>query len=535
MAIHKNADGDGHFIRITATKDRSNRKPYQRKVLDRPRAGFWASLLAIFGRFPSVLDSSNLTANFDRETMLSKRVRFAERKGLALADAKTLIAKVQAYLHECFVTIFDTADTSLDQLKVYLDEEKQWLEETRPAEIKAQLIAKLDSIIREIPIRMSSCAEAVLKKSIALTIFHEQYERSERDNWGKPLDLEMFGQLGVLVIVEFVANAVFQSSTQESALLGGAVLALFTSLVTIILGFLFGCGVQFSKTLAWGKGWVGFALAVLGGLLGFLFLSELALERSAADAGLMDATKFASDALMQNPLAGLAAMLDLPTFSYTICLIALIAAVARKYVVYYGNFPGHRKKMLEYIAVRDERDHLYQIEVLAAQTVIAEQMAKLEAAPAFIRDCKAPIERLVADFDNVVQQYENEAGEIERAGEVFDRFMADHSALEPPEILKSMDAVCDKLKNLNWQEVTQRQSQFSSNATELLDWEEVSQATIDKTNVEIDKIARDKLTELAKQREQVDEDALDSFRKSREWDFKAVALATKKPELITSV
>ncbi|WP_156405273.1 hypothetical protein [Sphingomonas sp. Root710] len=535
MGIRKRPDSGQYFIE--APKARSSRQRYEKTPLVAARAGILWFLKGIFSRNPRPFVASAIADKIDNGLNISRQVL---KSGAILTPGSRLFESVADQLRQHAVEAYRVADNALDQIDDNLKQEAAWLDEAKPDEILSTLETKLEDRRVKLHTDLLSLASELVKSRVKLEEFLHRYKIPEDYHWGKRLDLAVFGQIGVLLLIEFLMNAVFQADTQQTGLIGGVLIASLTSLATIILGMLFGIGFQRTNKIAQGGVLVGLGLIALAFVLSFIFVSSLSLVRIAGESGDLHPLETARAELMGDPFAGVRAMLDLPAFAYTLCICSLISAVARKYLQYGGAFPGGRKRMLDFLDAEDSFEDQYSVDLDDAKEIAQTHAEMLEEAPRFIVACKVPIQTLVADHENVVEQHSHDIDDIHGAARLFTAFIRENgfdgdvadAALPPAEVKGSMQGHLDKL--------SQRHRLFVENANNLCEREDVSQSSVVAARERLNDLVEAKLAEYALERERIVEQALKSYQRSRNWrnDIMAAAardkgdIATLRPEKI---
>ncbi|MES2046135.1 MAG: hypothetical protein V4475_19860 [Pseudomonadota bacterium] len=436
-----------------------------------------------------------------------------------MGDSKPGIwpTKLSGQLAEFAVRTQKRADDALDDIDDSLRQEAKWLDQCRPEGI----LRDFDSALRKRCLLLATRLPPLARDMIAARISLEQFKRrnivSDDIGHGKRFDMAIVGQLGVLLIGEFIANAVFQSDLQKDGLLGGLKVAVFCSLATVVLGVMFAIGRQYTHTSTKGKGWIGFSLLGVSTIAAYLFVSLLSLIRLNGEAGDMEAILTARSQIMADPFAGVRAMLDLPAFAYTICIVALIASVAFKYLGYAGAFPGYRKHALEFLDAEDAVESEYGETTDDLHAIADSESQRLEAAPEFIISCKVPIQTLVADHENVLDRYRHDIGDLSFAARLFDEFCKEYSiaglksdqSVLLSETRKELEAYRDEL--------AARQQRFRDTADELCSREDVSDAMVEDARQRFDHLVEAKLKELAGQKSELLDAALADYKKNRSW------------------
>jgi hypothetical protein len=291
---------------------------------------------------------------------------------------------------------------------------------------------------------------------------------------------------------------------------------------------LFGLGFQRANKVSQGGVWVGVGLIMLAFILSFIFVSSLSLVRIAGEAGVRNPLAEARTALMNDSFAGVRAMLDLPAFAYTLCICGLITAVARKYLQYSGAFPGGKKRMLDFLDAQGEFEDAYQAELDEAKEIASEHTEMLEAAPNFIVSCKVPIQTLVADHENVLDQHKNDIDDIAGAARLFTAYVreTDQAAGEGDSELPT--AAVAGLVHENISRMAERHVAFAKRANELCDCDDVSQASIVAARERFNDVVEAKLGEYALERESMLEQALANIRRDKAWLADVLAATSTK-------
>jgi hypothetical protein len=522
MGIMRRPDTGQHFIQ--APKARSSRQRYEKTPLVRPRTSLFAALAELFRRQPRPFVASAIADRIDQGLKIDRQAR----RGAPVKSGSRLYESVSDQLRQHVVTAYTRADNALDGIDDSLKQEAAWLDEAKPNEILSTLETKLEDRRVRLHTELLPMANDVVRARINLEEFKHRHHIPDDFHWGKRLDMAVFGQVGVLLLIEFVANAVFQSDTQQTGLIGGVLVASLTSLATIILGMLFGLGFQRANKVAQGGIWVGIGLIALAFLLSFIFVSSLSLVRIAGEAGVRNPLAEARTALMNDPFAGVRAMLDLPAFAYTLCICGLITAVARKYLQYGGAFPGGKKRMLDFLDAQGEFENTYQGELDEAKDIASEHTEMLEAAPNFIVNCKVPIQTLVADHENVLDQHKNDIDDITGAARLFTAYVRETNQPAAEEGAELPATAVTELVHENLHRMAERHVTFAKRAAELCDCDDVSQASIVAARERLNDVVEAKLGEYALERESMLEQALTNIRRDKAWlaDVLAVSSTT---------
>lgn len=523
MGIKQRADTGEHFI--SAPKVRSSRQRYEKTPLVARKDGFFAAIADFFRRDGRPFAASALADRIDRGLRVARRIM---RLKLPCSPDSTLFTGVSDQLRQHYIAAYTRADNELDLIDDSLKQEEAWLNEARPREILSELGSKLEALRVKLHTELLPLADALVSASISLERFRNTHSLSEEEHWGKRLDMAMFGQVGVLLLLEFAANSIFQSDTQKTGLIGGVLIALLTSLATIILGVMFGISFQrVRKSGVDGRG-LGIGLAALSFVLTFIFVSSLSLIRIAGESGDIHPLETARQQLMADPLAGIRAMLDLPAFAYTLCICALIAAVARKYLQYFGSFPGLRKWVLGFENAESDFDDQYADDLDDLKDIAQEHSDKLEQAPVFIVHCKVPIQTLIADHENVVDQHLNDVADVRGAGRLFSAFFleqGDGEKLSADLPGKDDEAVAET--NLN--KLADRHAKFALKADELCAREDVSEETVTSARDELNQLIERKLAAFSEERDQILDQAVKGYQKDRRWLRDVVAATSRQP------
>lgn len=520
MTIRKNEETGQHFI--SAPSVRSKRQRYEKMPLAEESRGFFAALSALFRRRRRPFAGSALADRIDSSLDFSDQISKAGKSAL---PGSLLFTRVDDQLREHASESYDRADKALDAIDADLDQEAAWLDQARPEEILNTLEARLDKKRVNLHTDLFPLADSLVQARIKLERFKHRHNLADDFHWGKRFDLAVIGQVGVLLLVEFIANSIFQSDTQQTGLIGGVLVALLTSLATIILGVMFGMGKQRgNQTLAAG-GWQGAVLICLASLLAFIFVSSLSLIRIAGEAGDRNPLERARLQLMADPLAGLRAMLDLPAFAYTLCISFLIATVAWKYLEYCGAFPGGRKRAVEYLDALDKFEMQYADDLDEAKAIAEEQNEQLEEAPGFIAGCKVPVQALLADYQNVVEQHWHDGEDIKGAGRLFVAFIKENCEPVSDPFELPAAAVMGGIENYR-KMLADRHAAFKRAAADLCAREDVSQDTIEMARERFNDKVEAKLAEFALERQAMLDKALDKYKADKSWRDEVLALST---------
>jgi hypothetical protein len=522
VSIKQRADTGEHFI--SAPKVRSSRQRYEKTPLVSRRQGFFSYLADFFRRDGRPFAASALADRIDRGLRVARRVTKLQ---VACGPDSTLFIGISDQLRQHYIEAYTRADNALDLIDDNLKQEEAWLNEARPQEIINELQSKLEDRRVHLHTELSPLAETLVGASVSLERFRARHNLNEEESWGKPLDLAMFGQIGILLLLEFVANSVFQADTQATGLIGGVLIALLTSLATIILGVMFGIAFQrFRKRGSDGRG-IGVGLAALTFVLTFVFVSSLSLIRIAGEGGDAHPLETARLQLMADPLSGIRAMLDLPAFAYTLCICALIAAVARKYLQYLGSFPGLRKWVMKFEEAETDFDDQYADELDDLKEIAQEHSERLEKAPYFIVHCKVPIQTLVADHENVVDQHANDVADVRGAGRLFSAFLTEHGDHDKPVKLPVPDDEAVAESNLT--KLAARHRTFSLQADSLCSREDVSEESVASARENLISLVEKKLDDFSSERDEILDAAAKAYQKERVW-LRDVASATARQE-----
>jgi hypothetical protein len=489
--------------------------------------GLFAVLRRLFGGRPRLFAASAIADKIDRGLLISRQV-LDRRNPSPIDPGSRLHEAVSNQLREHAISAYTRADNALDGIDDSMKQESAWLDEARPEEILSTLETKLEDKRVNLHVDLLPCAHEMMKARITWEEFKYRNALPDDVDWGKRYDLAVFGQVGILLLFEFVANALFQSDTQQTGLIGGVLVATLTSIATILLGVLFGSGRQLTHRTVKGGGWTGGFLIALAFMLSYVFVSLLSLVRVAGESGNLHPLEAARMQLMGDPFAGVRAMLDLPAFAYTLCIVALIVIVMRKFLAYNGIFPGARKRMMSYLDAQEAFEDQYDDEIADVKVIAHEHSQLLEAAPAFIVSCKVPIQTLVADHENVVEQHLHDTDDIKGAGRLFAAFVREHCDEETRKLVSLPEQDTLNTMEGHRQKLDERHSAFAREAAELCAREDVSQRTIAAARDRFNDVVEAKLGELALEKQRMLELALKEFKDDKTWRADVLALSAAK-------
>lgn len=511
MAIKRNANTGEHFI--SAPIVRSTRQRYEKTPLVSGRRGLFGKIADFFRGDQRFFAASAIADRIDRGLQVAKSVK---RGRSNCAPGTTLFLGISDQLRQHNVDAYVRADNEHDQINTHLRQEEAWLDQARPKEILDELETNLETHCTHLHTEIMPLAEEFVTTSIRLERFRTKHNLTEEEKWGRKLDLAVFGQVGILLLVEFIANSIFQADTQKTGLIGGVLIAALTSIVTIILGVMFGVGFQRIRMRGFAGRGIGSIWLALAFLLSFIFVSLLSLIRIAGESGHSNPILFARLQLGSDPIAGLRAMLDLPAFAYTLCITTLIVVVALKYLQYFGSFPELRHWFIAFVDADEEFDGAYEDELDDLKDIVLEQSEKLEKAPSFIASCKIPIMSLVEDHENVVEQHMHDVADVRGAGKLFSAFIKEHgeatgdnAQLPTPEDEILAHGYLSKMAGEH-QAIVERASQLCSR-------DDVSEESVARARDELNDLVEKKLEEFSRERDEILDAALTKYKKDRSW------------------
>lgn len=484
MAIKKNVETGGYYVTYIASVDRSKRRDYQKLPIKRPRNGFIEFIANLFRREPYPFAASPIAAAIDRKIKVEKQVRIASKNGDPSVGGPLAI-QIDALLGFYLRESEKMADVELDRLDRYADEEENCLRECRPSEIEGQLESELEKIVNDINGELGTPATLLGRQQAALANFVEDNRLKRTIHWGKPVTRQSIYLLLGITAFEFVLNTAFFSGSQRSGVVGGAALAGLLSITTMILGVAFGLAFQFSNSRAEGRGWYGRAaiIPLAGGTLFYLLL--LTLARIAGEAGDLKMFATAAREIQIHPFAGL---LDLPALAYFFFSIAVIAGVFFKYIDTMGHFPRLRHRRLAADHAEEEVAAIRTGMTKVTKENVDEAQRALDAAPSLVEAAIVPIKSLLMNYENVTDQFRANVKDIQDAARTLASVVCRH--LQLPEMTFTIDYAAALAA------VESRLGEFRDRAKRLQEWEEVSQAAMDKCRRSMNALGATKLSEI---------------------------------------
>lgn len=490
MAIERDKATGRHKVTILIPPKRDIRPRPVRTPLTRARGSLLAFLRDLFRGGPNPFLASPIAALIDRQLRIERQARAAGRDEAA---AEGLITQIDAALDRHLRDSIDRADEGLDQLDRYADEEEDYLENCRPAAIKASLDTELDRIASDVNGELGPLATEEAKRRVALDHFMNDNRLKRTIYWGKPITGQSVYLMIFITVFEFVLNTAFFSGTQRSGMIGGAALAMLLSVTTIVLGIGFGIAFQFSSIRAEGRGWFGRLGAVLLGFATLYYLLLLTLARLAGESG--DTRMFVTAAreIQLHPFAGL---LDLPALAYFFFSIAVIAGVFFKYIDTMGHFPRIRSHRLALDKAEKEYDEIQRGLIEAARSQTDESLKALEAAPGLIQATMRAISELVMNYENVVDRLKSDMKDVRDAARLLVGVVQQHCGLA---------GASDRL-SLDYSAVAAAEArliEFRARAARLEQWEEVNPAAVDRCREQMIALGRTKLEQIERRCDEV--------------------------------
>lgn len=472
MNVRKNEQGE-HYVTILVPPDRGRRKRYQKTPIVRTGNGFLGWLRDLMRGGPNPFLASPIATAIDRRLRIEKQARRAEERGAEVGDG--IMAQADAALARYLRGSADEADRQLDELDRFADEEKDFLENCRPAAIKANLEFELDRIANDVNAELGPAATALARRRVGLENFIADNRIERAIWWGKPVTHQSIYLFLAITLFEFLLNTAFFSGSQRSGIIGGAALALLLSITTIILGLGFGIAFQFSHHRAEGRGWFGRT-----GILGLLavtlyYLLLLTLARLAGEAG--DTHMFAAAAreIQLHPFAGL---LDLPALAYLFFSIAVIAGVFYKFIDTMGHYPRIRSHRLAAEKAESEFESIRFGMIEAARTATDDSIRALDATPNIIQATIRAIRDLVMNYENVVDQFKNDVRDIKDASRLLVGVVRQHVAVD--EALRPQFEFDEEIAKID-----ARLERFRGRAAGLQEWDQINPAAVDRCRADM--------------------------------------------------
>lgn len=478
MQIRK-IDNEGTFRSATPIfEDRTKRSPFLKAPIVDPRPSLFAFFCDLFRRGPNPFKASPMATEIDRRLKIEKRARLLGKFGNTSDNAATpLLASIHIALQRYWRSSVDRADTELDTLDGQLVMEKGHLENCRPKVIQANLDGQLRRIVDNVGPDIGPIAKECASSEYIIDKFRKQHNLSETTSWGKIVTRSDFTDLLGIMGVEFILNSLFFSASQKNGLIGGAGLAAQLSIAPLVLGAALGLSYQFMHPSSEGKGWLGKIGVPIFALAAIFYLLLLTLARYAGDKGDLEMFASASAAIRTEPFAGL---FDLPALAYFFFSIAVIGAVFFKFVNSFGTFPGLWKRTVA--ATKSDQEFEAELsEILDATRKGTDgEVQRLDAVPDILQQTVVPIRELQMNFENVLDQYRNDVRDIRDSERLLVSVVATYVHSDSYGELSKGDGTYAAGHGDQMAHLDQRKGKFLADTNELLAWDEVSQASIDK-------------------------------------------------------
>lgn len=498
MVVKRNEDGV-HSVTILVPPDRTQREPYVKLPLVRPRNRLIAFFADLFRGSPNPFLASPIAAAIDRNIKVEKQARALPQGDGEAADA--LLTRVEAALDRYLRGSVDKADSKLDRIDRQTDEEQDFLEACRPSAMRLALDGELDKIANDVNSELGPAATTLARRQIGLDNFVHDNQVERTIWWGRPLTRQSIYLIVAITIFEFLLNTAFFSGSQRSGIIGGAALAMLLSISTIILGVGFGIAYQFSHPRAEGRGWYGRIGILLLVLATLFYLLLLTLARLAGESGDTHMFATAADQFLISPFAGL---LDLPALAYFFFSIAVIAGVFFKFIDTMGHYPRIRSHRL---AV-DKAEHEYEAIrfglIEAARSKADEAIKALDAAPGIIQATLRAIKDLVMNFENIADQFGNDVKDIKDACRLLASVVRQHAGVPLRQVEIDYGGELAKMN--------ERLQAFRARAARLHGWDEVSPTQIDRCRTEMSRLGKEKIAEIEARCDSVRDDAYEAIR-----------------------
>lgn len=458
---------------ILAPTARSQRVRFTRSPLGVERGGFLGWLGRLFGRRRSPFRASAIAFAIDRELGFSRGVVSGDGR-VSLAPDSIAVEGLTARLLVHAGAAYRRADDGLDAIGDSLRQEELWLDQCRPDAIVSTLATDLSTSEAETRSAMRAHKPTLDSARDAVDRFRVRHDLDEDVSPGKPIDRDVGSQLGLILIGEFMLNAAYQKSLAKDGLIGGLSLALFCSLAFVSFGLLIGWGIQRSAKRG-AAGALGWAAAAVGATVATAFISILTLVRVAAEHGDRNPFDTARVQFLADKLSGFRAMTDLTAFAFAILSVAVITVIARKFLGYYGDFPQYRKHALAHAQEEAVAGRLFGDAKVEIGQHVARHRQRLDKAPEFIAHCKAPIQSLVVDHENAIDQFRSDAQDLEHAGRLFDAFIREHGGGAGEHLRQRVrEQLTPQLA-----ELAHRHAEFVARAEALCAREDVAEATVE--------------------------------------------------------
>jgi hypothetical protein len=498
MALQRNDDGS-HSVTILVPPDRTQREHYEKLPLVRQRNGLIGFILDLFRKAPNPFLASPIAAAVDRNLKLEKQARAAEKGDTHTAEALT--TQIEAALDRYLRGSIDKADEKLDRLDQYILEEKDFLENCRPAAIRSSLDVEIEKIAADVNAELGPPATALARKQIALDNFVHDNQVERTIWWGRPITRQSIYLILGITLFEFILNTAFFSGSQRSGIIGGAALAMLLSITTIVLGVGFGIAYQFSHPKSEGRGWFG-RIGILILLLGTLYyLLLLTLARLAGESGDIHMFATAANEIQVRPFSGL---LDVPALAYFFFSIAVIAGVFYKFIDTMGHFPRIRSHRLAVDRAEHEFENIRLGIIDAARSRVDDSIKALDATPNIIQATIRAIGDLVMNYENVVDQFKNNVKDIKDASRLLAGVVRQHVGAGPQDVTIDYDGAV--------REMDKRLSDFRAKAATLQEWDEIHPATIDRCRAEMSESGKLRIGEIERRCEEVKEERHEDLR-----------------------
>jgi hypothetical protein len=153
----------------------------------------------------------------------------------------------------------------------------------------------------------------------------------------------------------------------------------------------------------------------------------------------------------------------------------------------------------------------------------------LETAPDFIVHCKVPIQTLVADHENAVEQHSHDVADIRGAGQLFTAFLREHSEEGDRDVLQVPTDDHGLIAREHLAKLAERQTSFANLANALCSRDDVSADTVAKARDELNDLVERKLDEFAEEREEIRKRAIDAYKHDRTWSSEVISVTATSP------
>jgi hypothetical protein len=512
MARIKKIDNKGAFSSSTPLfQDRTTRVRYEKTPIVNNRFSIFAFFSDLFRRGPNPFRASPMAAEIDRQYKIEKSARLIERaRNFTSEQIASLMTRVHISLQRYWRSSVDRADAEMDKLDGHLIMEKGHLENCRPSSIKSALVSELNKILDNVNPDLGPIAKDCAQHESDLLKFRNLHGLQDHMSWGKDVNRSDFTQLLLIMLVEFVLNTLFFAGSQKSGLIGGAGLAAQLSIAPLALGAALGLCYQFTHPKSEGKGWIGkiFGPVIAGSAIYYLLL--LTLARYAGDRGEIEIFSVAASEVQIHPFSGL---LDLPALAYFFFSLAVMGAVFFKFINSFGVFPGLWKRT---VAVK-RSDAKFEGELLemmdASRAKTDDEIQRLDVVPDIIQHTFVPIKELQMNFENVLDQYKNDIRDIRDAERLLVGVVGGYVPVNNYVEISQSDGNYAADHEQQIKHYDKRLHDFWQNADLLLNWDEVSQASIDKCREEMIEFSLSNLSGIEGRAKALRQDKADELKR----------------------